>query len=129
MTAGISLVPPQDRFPLRVVVPGWYGTTNVKWLQRIDDVEGRAWSGHGEVTAVDVSVDGGVSCGAAELLAERDGRWAWRTWRYEWFARPRAYVLCCRADDAAGTVEPLTPQWNVGGYANNAVQRVLVTVR
>ena len=96
--------------------------TSVKWLQRIDDVEGRAWSGHGEVTAVDVGVDGGVSWGAAELLAERDGRWAWRTWRYEWPARPRAH-------HAAGNVQPLTPQWNVGGYANNAVQRVLVTVR
>src|SRR5207253_6613032 len=28
-------LPPQHGFPLRLVVPGWYGMTNVKWLQRI----------------------------------------------------------------------------------------------
>ncbi|MEA2456086.1 MAG: hypothetical protein QOI45_2348 [Thermoleophilaceae bacterium] len=28
-------LPPQHGFPLRVVVPGWYGMTNVKWLTRI----------------------------------------------------------------------------------------------
>ena len=26
---------PQHGFPLRVVVPGWYGMTNVKWLRSI----------------------------------------------------------------------------------------------
>jgi hypothetical protein len=34
----------------------------------------------------------------------------------------------CRATDTAGNVQPLEPPWNVGGYANNAVQRVPVTV-
>ena len=28
-------LPPQHGFPLRLVVPGWYGMTNVKWLDRI----------------------------------------------------------------------------------------------
>src|SRR4051812_17310121 len=28
-------LPPQHGFPLRLVVPGWYGMTNVKWLARI----------------------------------------------------------------------------------------------
>jgi hypothetical protein len=37
-------------------------------------------------------------------------------------------VLACRARDAAGNIQPLEPVWNVGGYANNAVQRVRVTV-
>ena len=27
-------LPPQHGFPLRLVVPGWYGMTNVKWLPR-----------------------------------------------------------------------------------------------
>src|SRR3954470_2473655 len=31
-----QLLPPQHGFPLRLVVPGWYGMTNVKWLERID---------------------------------------------------------------------------------------------
>jgi DMSO/TMAO reductase YedYZ molybdopterin-dependent catalytic subunit len=29
---------PQHGFPLRLVVPGWYGMTSVKWLSRIDAV-------------------------------------------------------------------------------------------
>jgi sulfane dehydrogenase subunit SoxC len=29
-------LPPQHGFPLRLVVPGWYGMTNVKWLTAID---------------------------------------------------------------------------------------------
>jgi DMSO/TMAO reductase YedYZ molybdopterin-dependent catalytic subunit len=28
-------LPPQHGFPLRLVVPGWYGMQNVKWLTRI----------------------------------------------------------------------------------------------
>src|SRR3954470_1878175 len=32
-------LPPQHGFPLRVVVPGWYGMTNVKWLTRITVLE------------------------------------------------------------------------------------------
>ena len=28
-------LPPQHGFPVRLVVPGWYGMTNVKWLTRI----------------------------------------------------------------------------------------------
>jgi sulfane dehydrogenase subunit SoxC len=28
-------LPPQHGFPLRVIVPGWYGMTHVKWLQSI----------------------------------------------------------------------------------------------
>ncbi len=32
-------LPPQHGFPLRLVVPGWYGMTNVKWLRRIAVVD------------------------------------------------------------------------------------------
>jgi len=32
---GVPL-PPQHGFPLRLVVPGWYGMTSVKWLARVD---------------------------------------------------------------------------------------------
>ena len=32
-------LPPQHGFPLRLVVPGWYGMTNVKWLERIELVD------------------------------------------------------------------------------------------
>ena len=32
-------LPPQHGFPLRLVVPGWYGMTHVKWLAAIEVVE------------------------------------------------------------------------------------------
>jgi DMSO/TMAO reductase YedYZ molybdopterin-dependent catalytic subunit len=35
---GVAL-PPQHGFPLRLVVPGWYGMQNVKWLTRITLLE------------------------------------------------------------------------------------------
>jgi DMSO/TMAO reductase YedYZ molybdopterin-dependent catalytic subunit len=177
---------PQHGFPLRLLVPGWYGMTSVKWLARIMVIdrpfdgyqqsrsyrlrqaeeepgepltrmlpralmlppgfpefltrqriiergecliEGRAWSGHGEIASVEVSTDGGTSWGAAEIERDVDSPWAWRRWSFIWDASPGEHELCCRARDAAGNEQPLEPVWNVGGYANNAVQRVPVTVR
>jgi DMSO/TMAO reductase YedYZ molybdopterin-dependent catalytic subunit len=91
-------------------------------------LEGRAWSGVAEVAGVEVSADGGETWSETELNAESLGRWAWRSWRFVWDAKPGEFELCCRARDAAGNVQPLEPPWNVGGYANNAVQRIPVTV-
>lgn len=178
-------LPPQHGFPLRLVVPGWYGMTSVKWLDRITVLEepfdgyqmqqsyrlrheegdegeplsriqvralmvapgipeflsrarivpagdcllrGRAWSGEGAVTSVEVSTDGGESWEAAELDEAALGPWAWRGWTFSWRAEPGEHELCCRAHDEAGNVQPLEPPWNLGGYANNAVQRVAVVV-
>jgi DMSO/TMAO reductase YedYZ molybdopterin-dependent catalytic subunit len=177
-------LPPQHGFPLRLVVPGWYGMTNVKWISEIEVlrepfsgyqqswsyrvrqteeeegeplsrmlprsllvppgipefltrerllpagevlVQGRAWSGLAPVASVELSADGGSSWAAAELEPE-DGRWAWRGWSYRWQADPGSWVLCSRTRDEAGNEQPLEPAWNLGGYANNAVQRVPVTV-
>jgi DMSO/TMAO reductase YedYZ molybdopterin-dependent catalytic subunit len=181
---GVPL-PPQHGAPLRLVVPGWYGMTSVKWLSRItvldrpfdgyqmrhsyrirqeeDEpgeplsriqprslmvppgipdfftrarivpvgecaIEGRAWSGEAGIAGVEVSTDGGETWGEAELMASSLGRWAWRSWSFAWNAEPGEHELCCRARDKAGNVQPLDAPWNVGGYANNAVQRVPVTV-
>jgi DMSO/TMAO reductase YedYZ molybdopterin-dependent catalytic subunit len=181
---GVPL-PPQHGHPLRLVVPGWYGMTSVKWLSRItvldepftgyqqdhsyrvrreeDEpgepitmiaprslmvppgipefltrarvveagtcvVAGRAWSGASEIAGVDVSTDGGATWQAAELGGPLLGRWAWRSWSFTWNAEPGEYELCCRARAADGREQPLEPSWNLGGYVNNAVQRVAVTV-
>jgi hypothetical protein len=77
---------------------------------------------------VQVSADGGETWADAELGDSSLGRWAWRPWRFRWDAEPGEHVLCCRASDTAGNVQPLEAPWNLGGYANNAVQRVAVTV-
>jgi len=178
-------LPPQHGFPLRLVVPGWYGMASVKWLaeitvldrpfrgyqqaqayrlRRAEDeegvplgrmlprallvppgipdfltrrrtleagrcpLEGRAWSGFGEIASVEVSADGGATWAEAELERDLDSRWAWRRFGYEWQASPGEYELLSRARDEAGNEQPLEPVWNLGGYANNAVQRVPVTV-
>jgi sulfane dehydrogenase subunit SoxC len=178
---------PQHGSPLRLVVPGWYGMTNVKWLARItavaqpfsgfqqaegyrmlhdpDDtgdpvtrmapralmvppgfpdfmtrrrfvalgpctIRGRAWSGVAPVTQVQVSADCGRSWDDAELDDTDLGPYAWRAWSWTWEPEaPGDYELWCRARDAAGNEQPVDADWNVKGYANNAVQRVPVTVR
>ena len=91
-------------------------------------VRGRAWSGFGPIERVEVSVDGGETWGDARL-GTQESRWAWVGWEWEWdAAEPGEYELCCRATDAAGNEQPLDAPWNLGGYANNEVQRVSVTV-
>jgi DMSO/TMAO reductase YedYZ molybdopterin-dependent catalytic subunit len=178
-------LPPQHGFPLRLVVPGWYGMTNVKWLAAItlsdrpfeghqqatayrlrqaegDEgvplarmlpralmvppglpdfptrlrtlpagrcvLQGRAWSGFGAIDRVEVSADGGRSWADARLERDADAPWAWSRWSHAWEARRGQPELACRATDATGRTQPLEPEWNLGGYANNAVQRVRVTV-
>jgi DMSO/TMAO reductase YedYZ molybdopterin-dependent catalytic subunit len=37
-------LPQEHGFPVRLIVPGWYGVANVKWLSRIDVIETR-WAG------------------------------------------------------------------------------------
>jgi sulfane dehydrogenase subunit SoxC len=92
-------------------------------------LEGRAWSGYGPIAEVSVSWDGGATWHEAELADQRTP-WAWAGWRYVWEpGSPGRYELACRARDAAGNEQPVEPRWNLGGYANNTVQRVAVTVR
>jgi sulfane dehydrogenase subunit SoxC len=178
-------LPPQHGYPVRLVVPGWYGMTNVKWLARIDvlaephggyqnavayrlydadgapgapvtrmmprsltippgvpdfmsrerhvepgpvTLRGRAWSGWGPIEQVEVSADGGATWADAELDTPLSDA-AWRGWSYRWEATPGRHELCSRATDAPGNVQPLQPEWNLKGYANNAVDRIPVISR
>jgi sulfane dehydrogenase subunit SoxC len=90
-------------------------------------VRGRAWSGQAEIVRVEASADGGATWSDARL-APSGPRYAWRAWEWDWDAQPGEHELCCRASDGAGNVQPIEPPWNLGGYINNEVQRVPVTV-
>ena len=87
-----------------------------------------AAAGGGEIVAVEVSADGGETWQEAMLDDADAGPWAWRGWAYRWEPEPGEYELCCRARDSAGNEQPVEPEWNLGGYVNNAVQRIPVTV-
>ena len=178
-------LPAQHGFPLRLVVPGWYGMTSVKWLERIafldrpfdgyqqahsyrlrrseddegepltrmraagaDGAAGRAGlpfaaalrragavrdRGPGVVggradPAVEVSTDGGESPtrggGRGRRVAGRVDELAVRLGRDGRRARPRV-----PRPGRGGQRTAVGAAWNVGGYANNAVQRVPVLVR
>jgi DMSO/TMAO reductase YedYZ molybdopterin-dependent catalytic subunit len=176
-------LPPQHGFPLRLIVPGWYGMTSVKWLTSIEAVtepfegfqqavayryqkdaddpgepvtrirvralmippgipdfytrrrfvdrgrvglSGRAWSGSGPITRVEVGVDGHWGDATLEPAA---GGFAWHGWSFDWDAQTGEHELSCRATDAAGDVQPLEAPWNYQGMGNNSVQRLGVTVR
>jgi sulfane dehydrogenase subunit SoxC len=179
-------LPPQHGAPLRLLVPGWYGMAQVKWLTRIEVLDrpfdgyqnatayrlkadsqdpgapverirprallappgwpdfmtrerfvragpvplaGRAWSGRAPLTRVEVSPDGGLTWDDATLEpADPAHPFAWRAWSYAWNARPGRAELLARATDETGGSQPVEPEWNVQGMANNVVQRVPVTV-
>jgi len=85
-------------------------------------------SGRAPIARVEVSTDAGETWADAELTRDLEGPWAWCGWTASWDALPGEHVLCCRATDETGEAQPLEPEWNVGGYENNAVQRVRVKV-
>ncbi len=175
---------PQHGFPLRLIVPGWYGMASVKWLHRIEaltmpydgyeqvqsyiyktgaadrgvpvtqmrvkslmvppgvpdwftgarlveagqvTVYGRAWSGNGApITKVEFGIDGAWSNAELDPPA---AKYAWRGWRFDWDASRGEHELACRATDDNGQTQPLTPAFDRGGFGNNAVHKVQVTVR
>jgi DMSO/TMAO reductase YedYZ molybdopterin-dependent catalytic subunit len=90
-------------------------------------IEGRAWSGWAPVSLVEVSIDGGDTWEPADLeLTQVPDSWA--RWTWMWQSELGSYVLSCRATDATGRTQPLGQRWSRGGFANNTIQRVPVTV-
>ncbi len=177
---------PQHGYPLRLIVPGWYGMASVKWLDRIEavttpfqgyqqrgtyifrksaddpgipcthmriksmmappglpvwywrsrlvergavEISGRAWVGGGGTIAKVAFGCNGVWQDATLDPPVAGAPYAWRRWHTIWNAEPGEHVLSCRATDADGNSQPDTPAWDIGGFGNNAIQRVNVTVR
>ena len=169
---------PEQGYPLRLLVPGFEGNMNVKWLRRLKvtdapvysreetskytdllpdgkareftffmeaksiitspsggqrikspgfvEIRGIAWSGHGKIARVDVSVDGGKNWAEAALQEPVLMR-ALTRFRYPWRWDGRPTVIQSRAIDETGYVQPsfaqlLGERGDNSFYHNNAVQ-------
>ena len=92
-------------------------------------VRGKAWSGSGPVTKVEVSLTGEGDWLPANL-EPRKGPYQWHDWSFDWEATSRGrHTLRVRATDAAGHTQPDVPPWNCLGYGNNAIELIYVDVR
>jgi sulfane dehydrogenase subunit SoxC len=168
---------PQQGYPLRLLLPGFEGNMNVKWLRRLHvtsepaysreetskytdlmadgiareftfymeaksiitrpsggqrladrgyhEITGVAWSGHGKISKVEVSVDGGKSWQQAKLQEPVLTR-ALTRFRLPWQWDGQPAVIQSRATDETGYVQPtLAELVAVRGensfYHNNAI--------
>jgi DMSO/TMAO reductase YedYZ molybdopterin-dependent catalytic subunit len=92
-------------------------------------VRGKAWSGTGPVTQVDISLTGEGDWHSARLEPPK-GPYQWQDWSFAWEATDVGrHTLRARATDAAGNVQPEVPPWNRLGYGNNAIEVSYVDVR
>ena len=170
---------PQQGYPLRLLLPGFEGNMNVKWLRRLKAVDraglfargdleihrpdagrhrarihllhgseihhhpalgraeaeartgfheitGIAWSGHGKIKRVDVSVDGGKNWQEAQLQEPVLTR-ALTRFRLPWQWDGQPAVIQSRAIDETGYVQPtfaelLAVRGENSFYHNNAIQ-------
>jgi sulfane dehydrogenase subunit SoxC len=169
---------PQQGYPLRLLLPGFEGNMNVKWLRRLKavtdpvysreetskytdlmpdgtareftfymeaksiitrpsggqklaatgfhEITGIAWSGHGKIKRVDVSVDGGKNWQAATLQEPILTRCLTR-FRLPWHWDGQPAVIQSRAIDETDYVQPtfaelLAVRGENSFYHNNAIQ-------
>jgi DMSO/TMAO reductase YedYZ molybdopterin-dependent catalytic subunit len=92
-------------------------------------VRGKAWSGQGPITRVDVSLTGEGDWQPAQLEPSRSG-YHWQDWSFTWDTPGIGrHTLRARATDAAGNVQPEVPPWNRLGYGNNAIEVIYVDCR
>jgi sulfane dehydrogenase subunit SoxC len=169
---------PEQGYPLRLLMPGWEGNLNIKWIHRIQvshgpmmtkdetskytqlqkdgrtrqfnfimpvksvitrpsgnmtmngpgyyEISGIAWSGHGKITRVEVSLDGGASWTDAEMPGPVLPKCLVRfRLPWEWDGKPA--LLQSRSTDEAGNVQPTRAAWkapfsSAQFYQYNAIQ-------
>jgi DMSO/TMAO reductase YedYZ molybdopterin-dependent catalytic subunit len=174
-------LPPENGFPVRAIVPGWYAVASIKWLQRIIvtdrpfngyyqtldysfwkrrgeiaelvalsemqlkaeivrpgegetvpansnvRVQGAAWTGDGEITKVELSIDGGKNWKETKLLGESKPD-AWRLWEFDWKtpSKPGKATLVARATDSKGGAQPTERDPDRGTYMINQLLPITV---
>ena len=151
---------PEQGYPLRLLLPGWEGNLNTKWLRRLEfgnkpwhskeetskytmlqksgkaiqyfwpnevnsvitspcpekpwtnrkagdiiEIKGLAWSGHGTITNVDISFDGGDNWTEAKLKGlVLPKAWTQFSYIFKWDGKP--LLLSSRAIDDINNVQP-----------------------
>jgi sulfite oxidase len=75
-----------------------------------------------------VSVDGGKTWQAAQLIGPDLGRFAWRQFVLPVRLAAGSHELLSRATDTAGNVQPEQREENLGGYNNTSWRDHGVTV-
>jgi len=93
-------------------------------------IRGKAWSGAGAITGVEVSIDGAGEWQAAQVAPATAGD-TWQEWSFAWTFRANEtgrHAIRARATDASGATQPDAPEWNRLGYGNNAAQIIVVYV-
>ncbi|PLY05322.1 MAG: sulfite dehydrogenase [Arcobacter sp.] len=151
---------PEQGYPVRLIVPGWEGNLNTKWLRRLEisdkpwhskeetskytmvqrggkairffwvnevnsvitspcpekpwthlkkgdmvEIEGIAWSGHGTISGVDISLDGGNNWTEAKLKGlVLPKSWTRFSYVIKWDGKP--LLLASRSRDDFGNIQP-----------------------
>ena len=93
------------------------------------NVQGHAWAGEHEVSAMEVSTDFGATWKKCSLKKPAN-RLAWQQWSVELsFPQIGYYEIWAKATDDQGISQPMVmPAWNPKGYLNNACHRIAVKV-
>ncbi|MBD2699043.1 sulfite oxidase [Spirosoma sp. BT702] len=90
-------------------------------------LRGHAWAGDRSVAEVHTSIDYGATWQKANVATPKN-RLAWQHWNANInFPKPGYYEVWVRATDSSGASQPMViPQWNPGGYLNNACHRIAI---
>jgi DMSO/TMAO reductase YedYZ molybdopterin-dependent catalytic subunit len=92
-------------------------------------VRGTAWTGAGEITRVELSVDGGKNWTETKLLGESKPN-TWRLWEFDWKtpSKPGNATLLARATDSKGQTQPTERDADRGTYMINHLLPIEVTI-
>lgn len=92
-------------------------------------LRGHAWAGDLTINEVSLSLDYGVTWKKCNLEAPKN-RLAWQHWSLALdFSQKGYFEVWVKATDSKGITQPMViPQWNPGGYLNNACHRIAVKV-
>lgn len=103
-----------ERFALHMdvksVITHPSGRQTLPQPQGFFEIGGLAWSGHGRIARVDVSVDGGQHWAPAQLQGPVHDR-AFTRFTLPWRWSGRKAVLMSRATDEHGRVQPTRSEW------------------